>query len=160
VNDRYTRALLSEINRWPCWLQIIFSYFVFSSKIHKRWLISWIHCTLREFSNKFLKQQKHLIFCLDHVSLYSESAAWLPDPSMFSWIRRESLSPVHHRVVSYLIRHLRQQVSSKIVQEMRSRVQCETIFCGTKTSLLPSQQLFDRRVQRVWLGPAVFLPTI
>jgi len=36
---------------------------------------------LSERSNKLLKQQKNnFIFILDHVSLYSESAAWLPDP--------------------------------------------------------------------------------
>jgi len=38
-----------------------------------------MRCTLSEFSNKLVKQQKHLIFCLGHISLYSESAAWLPD---------------------------------------------------------------------------------
>jgi len=26
--------------------------------------------------------KKLVIFCLDHVSLYSESAAWLPDPCL------------------------------------------------------------------------------
>jgi len=35
-----TGTLLSEIDQRPCRLQIIFSYFVFPSKIHKRWLIS------------------------------------------------------------------------------------------------------------------------
>ena len=35
---------------------IFFLYFVFSTKIHKRWLISWIHCALSEFLNKLLKQ--------------------------------------------------------------------------------------------------------
>ena len=33
-------ALLSEIKRRPCCLQIIFPYFVFLLKIHRRWLIS------------------------------------------------------------------------------------------------------------------------
>ena len=74
-------ALLSEISGHAD-SKLFFPYFVFSSKIHKRWLILWIHCKLSEFSNKLLKQQEHLIFCLDHVSLYSESAAWLPDPCL------------------------------------------------------------------------------
>jgi len=38
-----TGALLSEINRLPCWHRIIFSISVFSSKIHKRWLISTLY---------------------------------------------------------------------------------------------------------------------
>ena len=80
-------VFLSEINRRPCWLQIIFSYFVFSSKIHKRWLISWIHCTLSEFLNKLVKQQKQLYFLFRHISLYSESSVWLPDSL---WDRDES----------------------------------------------------------------------
>jgi len=57
-------ALLSENNRRPCWLQISFLYFVFSPKIHKRRLISWIHCNFSEFLNKLLKQKKqsHFLF--------------------------------------------------------------------------------------------------
>jgi len=123
-------ALFSEINQQAAMLTPnYFFIFCILIKIHKRWLISWIHCTLSEFLNKLLKEQKQLHF---HISLYNESAAWL---SEFRWgrIRQESLKlgPPSYCVIPD--QAFEATGLSKIFQEMRSRVQCETIFFSTLT---------------------------
>jgi len=64
ANDRYTWCLVKQNQSVAMLTPNYFLYFVFSSKIHKRWL------TLSEISNKLLKQQKRLHFLFSYQLNY------------------------------------------------------------------------------------------
>jgi len=114
-SDRYTRCLAKRDQSAAILTQIIFSYFAFSSKIHKdglyhEYVLHWVN-----FRTNCSNSKIHLILCLEHISLCSESAAWLPDPCLN---RDEPTGIAMLRPPSCcVIPYSRQQVLSKIFKK-------------------------------------------
>jgi len=80
---------------------------------------------MKLISHKFLNSKNNFIFYLDHLSLYSGSAAWLPVPCLDG--DEIAKLPPSYCVIHYQAFEVA-GFMSKVFLEVRSKINCETMF--------------------------------